>query len=161
MIAGPVSIEPLPPYFDRWPELLDLVRRSFAYMDGMIDPPSSAWRLTVESLRTKSASERCFLATAGGELVGCVLIAERSDHFYVGKLAVEPGMQGRGIGRALVGAVEAMARAAGKPALELQTRVELSGNQAAFAKLGFRETARTAHAGYDRPTSITLRKALA
>ncbi|TIN50217.1 MAG: GNAT family N-acetyltransferase, partial [Mesorhizobium sp.] len=26
--------------------------------------------------------------------------------------------------------------------------------------LGFRETGRTAHAGYDRPTSITMRKVL-
>ncbi|TIN07524.1 MAG: GNAT family N-acetyltransferase, partial [Mesorhizobium sp.] len=30
----------------------------------------------------------------------------------------------------------------------------------AFARLGFHETARTAHSGYDRPTSITMRKVL-
>ena len=48
----------------------------------------------------------------------------------------------------------------GKPLLELQTRVELNGNHAAFARLGFRETERTAHAGYERPTSLTMRKAL-
>ena len=39
--------------------------------------------------------------------------------------------------------------------------IELTGNQQLFAKLGFVETARTAHQGYDRPTSITMRKALA
>ena len=49
---------------------------------------------------------------------------------------------------------------AGKPMLELQTRIELTANQAAFRKLGFHETARTAHAGYDRPTSVTMRKVL-
>ena len=48
----------------------------------------------------------------------------------------------------------------GKPALELQTRIELTGNHAVFARLGFHETERTAHAGYARPTSITMRKAL-
>ena len=49
----------------------------------------------------------------------------------------------------------------GKPALELQTRIELTGNHAAFRRMGFVETARTAHPGFDRPTSITFRKRLA
>ncbi len=30
--------------FDRYEELLSLIRASFAYMDGRIDPPSSAHR---------------------------------------------------------------------------------------------------------------------
>ena len=47
-----------------------------------------------------------------------------------------------------------------KPALELQTRVELGANHAAFQRLGFVEVGRTAHDGYDRPTSITFRKSL-
>ena len=45
--------------------------------------------------------------------------------------------------------------------MELQTRVELTGNQRAFRSLGFVETGRTAHQGYDRPTSVTMRKRLA
>lgn len=57
-------------------------------------------------------------------------------------------------------AVEDFARRRGKYAIELQTRIELAANHAAFARLGFREIARTAHEGYDRPTSITMRKAL-
>jgi hypothetical protein len=57
-------------------------------------------------------------------------------------------------------AVEQLAREGGKDAIELQTRIELTANHAAFARLGFRETERTAHPGYDRPTSITMRKAL-
>jgi hypothetical protein len=36
----------------------------------------------------------------------------------------------------------------------------LTANHGAFARLGFREMARTAHDGYDRPTSITMRKVL-
>jgi hypothetical protein len=58
-------------------------------------------------------------------------------------------------------AAEACARSLGRTALELQTRVELTGNQAAFARLGFRETGRTAHEGFDRPTSVTMRKEIA
>jgi hypothetical protein len=44
--------------------------------------------------------------------------------------------------------------------LELQTRVELEENHAAFRAMGFAEAGRTAHPGYDRPTSITFRKDL-
>ena len=58
-------------------------------------------------------------------------------HFLLGKLAVEPDSQGRGVGRALMQAAEAHARAAGKPEIELQTRIELTGNHRAFERLGY------------------------
>lgn len=35
-------VSELPPDFARWDELLALILRAFAYMDGVIDPPSSA-----------------------------------------------------------------------------------------------------------------------
>lgn len=157
----PVDIVRLPPTFDRWQELLDLIRRAFAYMDGVIDPPSSAHRLTLVSLEEKCAAETVFLAVAEGRLAGCVFVANRGAHAYVGKLAVEPVLQGQGIGKRLLEAAEAEAKRLGNLVVELQTRVELTGNHAAFARLGFRETARTSHNGYDRPTSITMRKELA
>lgn len=156
-----IRVEHLPDGFDRWQDLLGLIRRSFAYMDGVIDPPSSANGLTLENLKAKAETETCFVAWRGGELAGCIFAAERSDHFYVGKFAVASNMQGFGIGRALMQAAEDLARALGKPVLELQARIELTGNHASFARLGFRETERTAHAGYDRPTSLTMRKVLA
>jgi ribosomal protein S18 acetylase RimI-like enzyme len=159
-MAGELSLVPLPESFDRWEELLGLILTSFRYMDSVIDPPSSALRLTPKSLKQKAAEERVFLALLGGRMVGCVFLAEKQDHFYLGKLAVDPACQGLGIGRRLVEAAEAFAGATAKPMIELQVRVELTGNQATFARLGFRETGRTAHAGFDRPTSITMRKDL-
>ncbi|TIT06768.1 MAG: GNAT family N-acetyltransferase, partial [Mesorhizobium sp.] len=60
----------------------------------------------------------------------------------------------------LMRAAEEIAVSRGKGAIELQTRIELSTNHSAFARLGFGETERTAHEGYDRPTSITMRKVL-
>jgi predicted N-acetyltransferase YhbS len=158
--ARAVVIERLPAGFDRWDEVLSLIMRSFAYMNGVVDPPSSAHRLTAEGLRRKAQKETGFLALCDGRIVGCVFVVEREHDCYVGKLAVEPDLQGRGIGRRLVEAAEEFAVSRGKRALELQTRIELTGNHAAFTRLGFRETGRTAHQGYDRPTSITMRKAL-
>ncbi|TPI22607.1 GNAT family N-acetyltransferase [Mesorhizobium sp. B4-1-1] len=155
-----ISIVGLPADFDQWGDLLALIRRAFAYMDGVIDPPSSAHRLTAENLRHKARQETAFLAVENGRIVGCVFALERANDFYVGKLAVEPGIQGRGIGGLLMLAVEDFARKRGKDAIELQTRIELTANHAAFARFGFRETERTAHEGYDRPTSVTMRKVL-
>lgn len=146
--------------FEHWDELLDLILRSFAYMDGVIDPPSSAHRLTVPALKEKALQEVGFIATGGDRLLGCVFINERINDFYLGKLAVEPEAQGSGIGRKLLEIAELQARKSGKPAIELQTRVELSANQDTFRHFGFIEVARTAHEGYDRPTSVTMRKTL-
>lgn len=154
------SIVGLDADFDRWDDLLALIRRAFAYMDGIIDPPSSAHLLTADGLAGKARRETGFLAVENGRMAGCVFALERSRDFYVGKLAVEPDLQGQGIGTRLMRAVEDLARERGKDAIELQTRVELTANHAAFARLGFRETGRTAHEGYDRPTSITMRKVL-
>ena len=158
--APDLEIAPLPPGFDRWEELLALIVRAFAYMDGVIDPPSSAQRLTPRALAEKCAAETVFLAMAGESLAGCVFLADRGDHIYVGKLAVEPALQGRGVGRRLMQAAEAEAVRRGRGMLELQTRIELTGNHAAFARLGFAETGRTAHEDFSRPTSITMRKEL-
>ena len=159
--AADINVTRIPAGFGQWPELLAVIGASFAYMDGVIDPPSSAHRLTPESLRDKAEAEVGFIALAGEEIAGCAFLAEKADHFYLGKLAVAPAHQGYGIGRKLLQAAEEHARTSGKNLIELQTRIELTGNQELFAKLGFVETARTAHQGYDRPTSVTMRKALA
>ncbi|RWL43374.1 MAG: GNAT family N-acetyltransferase [Mesorhizobium sp.] len=155
-----ISIIGLPADFDRWNDLLALIRRAFAYMDDVIDPPSSAHLLSADSLAEKAKKETGFLAVENDRIVGCVFALERARDFYVGKLAVEPALQGQGVGARLMQAVEDLARERGKDAIELQARIELTANHAAFARLGFRETGRTAHQGYDRPTSITMRKVL-
>ena len=153
-----VLVTQLAPGFEHWEELLSLIMRAFAPMDGVIDPPSSAHLLSIESLLDKASRETVFLALQDGRIAGCIFALERAADFYVGKLAVTPELQGQGIGRRLMQAVEDFARSRNKPAIELQTRIELTANHATFARLGFRESGRTAHEGYDRPTSITMRK---
>lgn len=146
--------------FADWEGLLALLRRAFASMEGRIDPPSSLHRLDAGGLVAKARDGACFLAFRGGRLTGCVFCDPHADCLYIGKLAVEPELQGQGIGRALLARAEAEAHALGLPALELQTRIELVENHRAFERLGFLRTGETAHPGHDRPTSVTMRKAL-
>ena len=149
--------------FDRWDALLDLILTSFAYMNGRIDPPSSALALTPETLKTKAFSEIAYAALNGEQLVGCIFCRPEieAESLYVGKLAVLPAAQGKGIGKRLLGLAEITARELGLKALRLETRIELLDNHATFAAWGFQRTAENRHAGFDRATSIEMRKAIA
>nr|CAD6602504.1 N-acetyltransferase [Rhizobium sp. TCK] len=151
-----------PEEFDRWNELLHLIRTSFLYMDGVIDPPSSAHRLNRQSLKEKATSEICFIAMQGSEISGCIFCRpEPPDELYIGKIAVLPQMQGQGLGRQLLEATESAAFASGHSRLRLETRIELAGNHATFARWGFVKSAERSHPGYDRVTFIEMVKTLA
>jgi GNAT superfamily N-acetyltransferase len=147
--------------FSRYEDLLALIMASFAYMDGVIDPPSSAHRLTVDSLKDKARDEIGLTAEVDGRLLGCTFLRPEPDFLYVGKLAVSPEAQGSGIGSRFLTEAEEIARELGKPALRLETRIELTGNHRRFEAWGFVRTAEKNHAGYDRITFIEMQKRLA
>jgi len=154
------QVETNPADFDDYAALHRLLTGAFATMAGRIDPPSSLTRLTEAGLRAKAAKEDLFVIRRQGIPVACLFGAARANCYYIGKLAVAAAQQQRGLARALVEAAETQARALDLPALELQTRVELTENHAAFTRLGFRQIAATAHPGYERPTSLTFRRAV-
>lgn len=81
MEQPPVSITQIPADFGRWGDVLALIMHAFAFMDGIIDPPSSAHLLTVEALRAKALRETGFLALDGDRIVGCVFALERPRVF--------------------------------------------------------------------------------
>jgi ribosomal protein S18 acetylase RimI-like enzyme len=155
-----IRILPIGEDFDRWDELLALILASFAHMDGVIDPPSSAKRLTPVSLSDKARTEIGFVAIEDGALVGCVFCKPEPGFLYIGKLAVSPACQGNGLGRRLLTVAEETAREKGLPALRLETRIELAGNHAIFAAWGFTRTAENSHPGFTRTTSIEMQKQL-
>jgi GNAT superfamily N-acetyltransferase len=152
-----ITVRRAPADFTDWERVRALVLSAFAYMDARINPPSSALRLTAQSMKADADKGALLLAERGGELVGCVFAQVKGDALYIGKLAVRTGLQGAGIGRKLVDAARDQARRRGLGMLELQTRVELTENHATFAHFGFVKTGESAHEGFDRPTSITMR----
>lgn len=158
--AEGIEIAARPADFDDWDGLLALLRGSFAYMDGRIDPPSSLHAFDAKKLAAKAAEEDVVLAFVDGQLAGCLFAAPRGEALYLGKIAVKPGLQGRGIARRMVEFAEAGARARGFTALELQARIELTENHRTFQALGFVKTGEGRHPGYDRSTDVNFRKAL-
>ena len=143
--------------FRDWRELHGLLNACFAYMDGRIDPPSSLLRMSANDLRAKAASESLVIARANG-LVGCAFMLSQPDAILLSKIAVAPEFRRCGVLRRMIEIAEDHARQHCRSALALQTRVELTENHRTFAALGFIRVGETAHAGYDRPTSITMRK---
>jgi GNAT superfamily N-acetyltransferase len=156
-----VTIKRIDESFHRYEELLALIIGSFAYMDGVIDPPSSAHRLTVDSLKDKARDEIGLIAEVDGRLLGCAFLRPEPGFLYVGKLAVSPEAQGSGIGSRFLTEAEAIAQDLGKPTLRLETRIELTGNHRRFGAWGFVRTAEKSHAGYDCITFIEMQKHLA
>jgi ribosomal protein S18 acetylase RimI-like enzyme len=141
-----------------WQALLRLIQAEFGFMDGRIDPPSSMHALTAQTIASQAQSGEIWVI--GAPPVACVFLTPKPQALYVGKLAVAASHRRAGLARQLIDLAEHRARALQLPALELQTRVELTENHATFRALGFTEVARTAHPGYDRPTSITFRRAV-
>jgi GNAT superfamily N-acetyltransferase len=151
---------PVAPDYTGWDIVLRLILDYFAYMEGRIDPPSSAHRLTVPEMAEQAGTGAVWVVEEAGCPVACLFAKAAGDALYLGKLAVSTSHRGRGLAWRLVAVAEEEARSRGLVWLELETRIELTENHAAFAHLGFVKVAETAHPGYARPTSITMRKRL-
>ncbi|MEM7596841.1 MAG: GNAT family N-acetyltransferase [Pseudomonadota bacterium] len=142
----------------RLSEVLTLIRGSFTFMDGRIDPPSSMHRLTETAIQDHCDTGEVW--TVGRPVTACIFLMPQPDSLYIGKLAVAETHRGQGLAHQLVTHAETRARARGLTTLMLETRIELVENHAAFARLGFSIMAKAAHPGYARPTFVVMHKAL-
>ena len=141
--------------------LVGLIHAAFAEYEGMIDPPVSARKETAENIRRKLETAQGSIAEADGIPVGCVLCEPRADVLYLFRLSVLPAYRSRGIGIALMRAVET--QAAHNPAFRavlLGTRVAMPTNRVWYEKQGYHVTEYRTHPGYDTPTIVMLEKPL-
>lgn len=90
-------------------------------------------------VREYSARGQTFVAERAGEIVGVgVLLPTRPATCELVNVAVREDMQGKGLGRALIQAAIARARAGGAHTLELGTGNSSIGQLALYQKAGFR-----------------------
>lgn len=137
-------------------ETLGLIKSSFAFMAGRIDPPSSVESLSLQKLNRMA--QLGWVVVIGKPVMACVVATPRPQSLYLGKISVDPSVRGQGVARALVEACESLAVKLGVNYLELQVRIELLENQRAFARMGFVKISDDCHSGYDRVTEITMQK---
>jgi GNAT superfamily N-acetyltransferase len=95
------------------------------------------------SLKSQDVDDRpVFVAEDAGRIVGFATAATRKHwsgdiDAYIGELAVAEDCTTRGIGRALVAAIETWARSFGHNRVTLETGASNSGGRAFYAALGY------------------------
>jgi len=147
---------------DDAPAIARVIAASFEQYRGKLMPESGAFRETASGVAAElTRGAGAIVAERNGEMLGCVLIEEKEGDLYFGRLSVLPRARGGGLARQLIEAVESEARRRGLAGVRLGVRVVLTDNQRLFQALGYRETSREAHPGFDHPTSINMRKPLA
>lgn len=138
-----------------------VIAASFEEYRGKLVPESGAFRETADGIAAElTRGAGAIVAERNGVMLGCVLVEEKEGDLYFGRLSVLPSARGQGLASRLIDAVEAEARRRGLSGVRLGVRVVLTGNQRLFQALGYRETSREAHPGFDHPTSINMRKPL-
>ena len=78
-----------------------------------------------------------------GRIVGGLVLILDGETALLANIAVHPEAGGRGIGRALIAAAEAEARAAGASQIDLATHVDMPANLVLYERLGWREVERS------------------
>lgn len=97
------------------------------------DEPAS-----VDQLRRHIDDTRCWIAAAGDEIVGYLLIDALDGNAHVEQVSVLPDWQGRGVGRALIDAAVEWALSRRLRSLTLTTFTDVPWNRPLYEHLGFR-----------------------
>ncbi|MGN6527031.1 MAG: GNAT family N-acetyltransferase [Burkholderiaceae bacterium] len=141
------AIRPFSRDDDSLVELTALLHRAYARLGAMglnytaVDQPP-------EKTAQRLGSGTCFVATDGAALVGTILVhptyeANDCDYFTrpgvacVHQFAVEPSLQGAGVGRALLRHAEGWARAAGFGEVAMDTAEPATHLVAFYARQGY------------------------
>ncbi len=120
---------------------------------------SSWWKNTPASIAEKLTAGGGFVADEEGRVIGCVLHVFTDGDLVMRSLAVRPEYEGRGVGTALVKAVEAEAMARGIPRILLAvsaSNLEVCGY---YLRLGYlRSEEPYPHAVPGRPSPVVFTK---
>ena len=103
-----------------------------------------SWTPRRVALHMRSREHLTVIAANGGELAGFVLAQFGSSAVHVALLGVAPGYQRLGLGKLLVSWVEESASVAGLFLMQLEVRASNQQARRFYARLGYRETGRTA-----------------
>ncbi len=134
------------------PALSALARESFAlYVPRMGRAPAPM----DQDFPGDIAAGRCWIvdgpdAAPLGLLVGYGEGPADDPSFHLETVAVSPGAQGLGHGRALIAFAEAEAARQGLPCVRLYTNAMMTENLRLYPRLGYAETGRRREAGFDR-----------
>jgi ribosomal protein S18 acetylase RimI-like enzyme len=85
-----------------------------------------------------------------GTLAASIVLVDEDDFLVVNNVAVAPGSQRQGHGRALLAFAEDEARRRGLPEVRLHTHARMVDNLLMYPRLGYVEAGRETQGGFDR-----------
>jgi len=160
---------------DSFEALTALLHRAYAPLAAMGMNFTAATQ-SAEVTRQRAAEGQCFVAEVSGALVGTVTVCGPYDvetapwttevpwfrerdtaHFH--QFAVDPELQGRGVGRLLLEACERWARRHGYKRMALDTALPATALRALYARLGYADVGEVQWAGKAYRSTI-MQKAL-
>ena len=94
--------------------------------------------------------DEVWVAEHDGELAGYLVLVPFADHLLLENVAVDPGRQGRGVGRRLLALAEERTTALGLSELRLYTHAVMVENQRLYERIGYLRTDRRDDDGFDR-----------
>ena len=154
---GQITVRDITP--DDAGEVLTLQRAAFvqeALIYRSVDMPSLTQ--TLDEVRAELEENLGCVALDGPRMVGAVRARRDGDLLLIGRIAIAPDQQGRGIGTTLLDAVETRGRDAGATEAELFTGSLSEANLRLYEREGYRETQRVP--GDDGIEQVFLRKPL-
>jgi GNAT superfamily N-acetyltransferase len=94
--------------------------------------------------------DREHVYVTGEPPAGVVVLRIEPDHAFLDVIAIEPRLQGTGLGRELMEFAEARTRELGRPELRLLTHELMTENLSLYAHLGYSEYDRRGEHGFNR-----------
>jgi GNAT superfamily N-acetyltransferase len=164
---APLIVRPLHPS-DSLLELTALLHRAYGRLGAMGLNYTAVDQLPATT-RERVKGNECYVAEEEGRIVGTVVLhadqrdrpacACSDDTAYLSQFAVEPGLQGRGIGARLLDHIEARAAAMGFRAIALDTAIPATHLVAYYARRGYRTIGEVRFPGKTY-TSVVMSKGL-
>ncbi len=115
-----------------------LLRVAFAEVAALYTPEALAETLPdVQALRRRMDEGFVWIAVEGREPVGTLSAYPRPEGLHLRSMAVHPGARGRGVGRALLGEAERLARIDGHRRIFLRTTPFLQAAIGLYARSGY------------------------
>ena len=119
--------------------LQDEVRTLIAELNTVLlelSPPEACYHLTVEQMAEPTVT--VWIARDGDAVIGCGALKRHSDEIgEVKRMFTRPEWQGQGIGRRILGEIEAIAEREGLETLVLETGDQHPAAWALYEKAGF------------------------
>ncbi|MFJ2411980.1 GNAT family N-acetyltransferase [Pseudomonas sp. NPDC087814] len=101
----------------------------------------------LDDYRQQVAAERVHVLESAGQVRGFVVLIHHDEYLLLDNLAVDPGVQGLGYGRLLLGFAEGQAR---HGSIRLYTNEAMTENIALYTRKGYVETHRAEENGLRR-----------